>query len=1188
MESDLPPGSCNSTGHLSTIGYHTLPGRMHHSASTPAGVDGAGGGSRTPPATPKKGGKMLAVRVQMLDDTISMFQIQSKAVGRVLFDQVCRQLHLLEADYFGLEYQDANGTRYWLDVEKPMCRQLGLSMLEPTLRFCVKFYTPDPARLEEEFTRYLFCLQVKRDLAQGCIQCNENTAALLASYIVQAECGDFVPEDYPDHTYLSGYKFFPGQDSESERRIMENHKKHSGQSPAEADMNLLETARRCELYGVKMHPAKDHEAVPLNLAVAHLGILVFQNFTKINTFSWAKIRKISFKRKKFLIKLHPEGYGYHRDIVEFFFEGRNECKNFWKKCVENHGFFRCSSVPRIQRHKTRVMSRGSSFRYSGKTQKQIVEFVRDNYVKRQTFQRSGSFRASRSLRSSRGNVSQAPAQGTLNASVSAHPLLPLPPGSDAISLEWDKQPHYLEASLMMKGYTAEEAAQAARRTRRPSEGAPRPPLTATAYAATRDKLSKLYCKQIGAPELVTRAEVNHHPTEDSPLPLRTTTPLVSPESIWSQASSCRANGRARAPTPPPRAPRPATDECSLEAENTVSSASLCMSPSATSDISPLCASTPVRSGAAAAAAADACPPRAGDQLDNARLTDALNGNANIVSETTSMDVLSGGESDAGDTLNRRNNNNSIWTRLSNSTLREGAAGEAQRRRGGDLTFFIARELLMTERTYKRDLELVTVAWSARVSQLGGGGGGGGGDGDGAVAAGDVVAALARPCLALEPLALAQGGLLARLERALAARAADAANPTDAEEPEYRKIAELLCDYLTNTYDAYAMYTERSGALVGMVESVRRRCAGTARACAAFETSSPLPLACLLLRPLHRLLYYATIANEITEVGCWGTGGNGSGLERARAAQEVASRLARAAERQLRHVENHAALCQLQRDIVGYDKLLVAEREFIRMGCVYKHSSKGLQQRMLFLMSDVAVLASKSGSTAFRAHAALPLRTLRLARAPLPHSFTLCAPDAPGAVGANADVDQRPQSDESINLMLSTSNEVEVEGWYAALESAIEHAQELVGHVDTQLTPYEQDAGAESGGGGGALAHVCWHRVTSLTRDHLHTAMRSQMSGYLLRKFKNSHGWQKLWVVFAAFTLFFYKSWHDEAPLASLPLLGYTVGAPSDKDAIYKDFVFKLQFKNHVYFFRADSQFTYNSWNDVLKTAMVQS
>lgn len=82
----------------------------------------------------------------------------------------------------------------------------------------------------------------------------------------------------------------------------------SSQPPAEADLNLLETARRCELYGMKMHPAKDHENVPLNLAVAHMGIVVFQQFTKINTFSWAKIRKISFKRKRFLIKLHPEGY----------------------------------------------------------------------------------------------------------------------------------------------------------------------------------------------------------------------------------------------------------------------------------------------------------------------------------------------------------------------------------------------------------------------------------------------------------------------------------------------------------------------------------------------------------------------------------------------------------------------------------------------------------------------------------------------------------------------------------------------------------------------------------------------------------------------------------------------------------------------------------------------------------------
>ncbi|XP_045515139.1 FERM, ARHGEF and pleckstrin domain-containing protein 2 isoform X1 [Pieris brassicae] len=1162
METELPPGSSNSTGHLSTIGWQ-IPGRMHHSASTPAGVDG--GGSRTPPATPKKGGKMLAVRVQMLDDSISMFQIQSKALGRVLFDQVCRQLHLLEADYFGLEYQDANGSKDWLDVEKPMCRQLGLSMLEPTLRFCVKFYTPDPARLEEEFTRYLFCLQVKRDLAQGSIQCNENTAALMASYIVQAECGDFVPEDYPDHTYLSGYKFFTGQDPESERRICENHKKHIGQSPAEADLNLLETARRCELYGIKMHAAKDHEGVPLNIAVAHMGIVVFQHFTKINTFSWAKIRKISFKRKKFLIKLHPEGYGHYRDVVEFFFKGRNECKNFWKKCVENHGFFRCSSVPKLPRHKTKVLSRGSSFRYSGKTQKQIVEFVRDNYVKRQTFQRSGSFRASRSAGGSRANVSHTT---PLNASVSAHPLLPLPPGSDAISLEWDKQPHYLEASLVMRGYSAEAAREAARpqsctdtdtatdtatdmdtptatRTpRTPRTPLARPPPPATAFASTRDKLTKLYCKQIEGPELVTHAEVNHHPTEDSPLPHRTMTPSECQETPWKLGREARA----RAPTPPLRA-RPPADELSPE-DHTISSASLCMSPSADLIPSgpPLHASTPLERRTLNGCVARGRQnnnnenDRDSDIINHRDVVDAINGNVhvNVVSESTSMDVLSGGESDAGDTLNRRNNN-SLSSRMTLGDM-------TCKRKAGDVTYYVAKELLMTERTYKRDLELLTVTWSKRVGSIGR-----------TASSGAEAAALAKACLALEPLALPAGALLARLDRALVT----SNNRHDVDEPEYRKIADLLFDYLSNTYDAYAEYTEQAGTLVALVESARRRGGAASREATAFDLSSPLPLACLLLRPLHRLLHYCTLTHELWSATCG---------QQALSAHELASKAASLALTQLRHVENHATLCQLQRDIVGYDKLLVAEREFVRLGCVYKHSSKGLQQRMLFLFSDLLLIASKSSSGHFRAHSVLPLHRLRLEPSDLPHSINVV--------------------DEEATVLISMSNDVEYAGWWESLSDSIDAAQDLRTLIDTQLTHIDNDTENTdvntNVSTSNALSFVCWHRATSLTRDHLHLALRSQLSGYLLRKFKNSHGWQKLWVVFALYSLFFYKSWQDETPLASLPLLGYSVSAPSPTDGIEKDFVFKLQYKSHVYFFRADSHFTYNRWTEVLQTPMMQS
>jgi FERM/RhoGEF/pleckstrin domain protein 2 len=94
-------------------------------------------------------------------------------------------VNLLEADYFGLEYAGTDKAKYWLDMEKPMNRQLELSTSDPLLRFAVKFYPPDPAQLEEEFTRYLFCMQIKQDLAHGVLQCNDNTAALIASYLVQ-------------------------------------------------------------------------------------------------------------------------------------------------------------------------------------------------------------------------------------------------------------------------------------------------------------------------------------------------------------------------------------------------------------------------------------------------------------------------------------------------------------------------------------------------------------------------------------------------------------------------------------------------------------------------------------------------------------------------------------------------------------------------------------------------------------------------------------------------------------------------------------------------------------------------------------------------------------------------------------------------------------------------------------------
>ncbi|PAA53973.1 hypothetical protein BOX15_Mlig007908g3 [Macrostomum lignano] len=387
----------------------------------PVGSGGSGGG----------GNKVQTVKVVLLDDTVNSFQVPCRVPGQELFNAVVKKLRLLEIDYFDLEFLSKEGRQCWLDHSKTLPKQCP-SSIELVFYFSVKFYPPDPHLLEDEFTRFLFSLQIKRDLINGLLPCSENTTALLASYLVQAEIGDYLEDEYLDALYLTQVKVLPEPVSdELLRKVMEYHRAHFGLSPEDAEYSLLDTVRKVELYGVRLHAARDHDGLPLNLAVAHPGVLVFQGAVRVNTFSWAKIRKLSFKRKKFLVKLHPDTYGYYKDTVDFYFDSRDECKQFWKKCIEHHTFFRCQSARAPAKHKNIVVSKGSSFRYCGRTQKQLVEFVRENYVKRPYFDRTNRSLPSRSPGSRRSGPSSSHHQpagggrsGASTTSHGSHVLLP--------------------------------------------------------------------------------------------------------------------------------------------------------------------------------------------------------------------------------------------------------------------------------------------------------------------------------------------------------------------------------------------------------------------------------------------------------------------------------------------------------------------------------------------------------------------------------------------------------------------------------------------------------------------------------------------------------------------------------------------------------------------------------------------
>ncbi|XP_053374760.1 tyrosine-protein phosphatase non-receptor type 4-like isoform X5 [Mercenaria mercenaria] len=371
--------------------------------------------------------KVIPCVVHFLDDSHETFEVDKRAKAQHLLDKVFDHLELIEKDYFGLQFLDLSPDpdtvvrdkmgeemyenvlqipiERWLDplkTIKKQCRGPGYEFF-----FRVKFYVTDPSKLAEEYTRYHFFLQVKRDILEGRLHCPRSTAALLASYAVQSELGDFNPDEHRDG-YLSEFRFVPAQDEDFEKEVAKHHQSHRGQTPADAEYNYLDKAKRLEMYGVDLHKArvtqmskdrvlpprltKDQSNLEIHLGVTSVGLVVFQNNMKINTFPWSKIVKISFKRKQFFIQLRREQNDNVENLIGFNMVSYRSCKNMWKSCVEHHTFFRLHTPNPPSK---KMFSLGSKFRYSGRTEFQTLEESKRRAKIERSFSRSPSKRYAR-------------------------------------------------------------------------------------------------------------------------------------------------------------------------------------------------------------------------------------------------------------------------------------------------------------------------------------------------------------------------------------------------------------------------------------------------------------------------------------------------------------------------------------------------------------------------------------------------------------------------------------------------------------------------------------------------------------------------------------------------------------------------------------------------------------------------
>ncbi|XP_056301620.1 band 4.1-like protein 2 isoform X11 [Danio aesculapii] len=336
--------------------------------------------------------KMVVCHVTLLDGSQFSCEVEKRAKGQYLFFEVCEHLNLVEKDYFALSFKDNAEQRCWLDPTKEIKRQIRNSQWQ--FAFSVKFYPPDPSQLTEDLTRYLLCLQLRQDIASGRLPCSFVTHALLGSYALQAELGDQDPDEHR-LDYISDFQFAPNQTKELEEKVVELHKSHRGMTPAQADAQFLENAKKLSMYGVDLHHAKDSEGVDIMLGVCANGLLIYKDRLRINRFAWPKILKISYKRSNFYIKIRPGEAEQFESTVGFKLPNHRAAKRVWKVCVEHHTFFRLTSPE--QPTKSKFLTLGSKFRYSGRTQAQARQA--STLIDRPTpyFQRTSSKRISRSL-----------------------------------------------------------------------------------------------------------------------------------------------------------------------------------------------------------------------------------------------------------------------------------------------------------------------------------------------------------------------------------------------------------------------------------------------------------------------------------------------------------------------------------------------------------------------------------------------------------------------------------------------------------------------------------------------------------------------------------------------------------------------------------------------------------------------
>jgi len=285
------------------------------------------------------------MRVQLLDNSDMECTLTLESTGRDCLDAVANKLQLTETLYFGLRYLNKQMKIRWVELDKPLKRQIDKYAHDAILYFGVMFYVADVNRLHHEITRYHYYLQVKSNVIYGACRCNEHEAIELGSYLLQAEFGNHDPERHTVE-FLENYTILPEHLAEEHGKYIELleqvillHQKHRGLSPSDAEYNYILKSMHLVGFSQDSFAAKNSFGHGIQIGTSFAGIVITTSQKEAAVcHEWPTVENISYTKNVLTFEI-PRSNDANVPPIQFSLEDSDTAKYVGKMCCAKKHFF---------------------------------------------------------------------------------------------------------------------------------------------------------------------------------------------------------------------------------------------------------------------------------------------------------------------------------------------------------------------------------------------------------------------------------------------------------------------------------------------------------------------------------------------------------------------------------------------------------------------------------------------------------------------------------------------------------------------------------------------------------------------------------------------------------------------------------------------------------------------------------